>query len=191
MAGLDSIAQAAGRCNREGLSQSGDVVIFLPEDGRIPKVFRRAAAAAESVLRRFDDPFAPEAMTDYFKQVYWLAADELDTKHILDAFQEGLLSADFPFRTIAEKFRLIETQMTPVIIPWDATAEKLIRNLEFAEFPRSILRQLQSYTIQIYEQEFDELDRNGVIKMVMERYPVMVSMIPYYDESLGVYLNEE
>jgi CRISPR-associated endonuclease/helicase Cas3 len=186
MAGLDAIAQAAGRCNRNAKVKQGEVFVFLPEDGRVPKLFRRSAAAAESVLRRFEDPFTPDAIFDYFSQVYWIAGEELDKKQILASFESGVRAADLPFCEIAQQFRLIESEMVPVIIPWDETAEKQIEKLRYGEFPGVVLRRLQPYTVQIYPQELAQLQRLGAIQMIHERYPVLVSLVPFYKTESGV-----
>ena len=186
MAGVDAIAQAAGRCNRNARLNTGKVSIFLPEDGRIPRLFRRAAGAANSVLRRFPDPFAPEAVTDYFRQVYWLASDELDKKQILADLESGAPAGDFPFRRTAETFRLIESDMIPVFVPWNDEAEKLISRLHYAEFPNPVLRHLQPFAVQIYPHEFARLQADGAINMIQDRYPVVVSLVPYYELNSGL-----
>jgi CRISPR-associated endonuclease/helicase Cas3 len=191
MAGLDAIAQAAGRCNRNAKLERGEIWVFLPEDGRIPGLFRRAAGAADSVLRRFQDPFAPEAITDYFRQVYWIAGDELDKKQILAALECGAAAGDFPFRQVAEKFRLIESDMVPVIVPWDKKAEKFVKSLEYAEFPGSVLRRLQHYTVQIYPHEFAQLHTTGTIQMIQDRYPALISLVPFYRQDCGLNIAEE
>lgn len=191
MAGLDAIAQAAGRCNRNAKLASGEVCVFVPEDGRIPRIFRRAVSGADSVLRRFKDPFQPEGITDYFKQVYWLAGEELDKKHVLGDLECGVVAGDFPFREVAEKFQLIDSEMTPIVVPWDSKAEKLINRLKYAEFPRSILRQLQSYTVQIYPHEFVRLQEAGAIDMIQDRYAALASLVPFYEADCGLNVSRD
>jgi CRISPR-associated endonuclease/helicase Cas3 len=186
MAGLDAIAQAAGRCNRNANLDYGEVKVFLPEDGGIPRIFRRAAGAADSVLRRFKDPFSPEALTDYFRQIYTIADQELDAKQILANLEDGARAADLPFRDVAQKFRLIESDMLPVIVPWEKKAEKLIAKLAYAEFPGSVLRQLQSYTVQVYPQDYARLASSGAIRLIQERYLALVSLVPFYRPDCGL-----
>lgn len=191
MAGLDSIAQAAGRCNRNAEMKSGEVFVFQPEDGRIPRLFRRAAGAADSVLRRFEDPFEPKAINEYFTQAYWLAGDELDKKEIMTDLESGVVQGDFPFRQVAKRFHLIESEMIPVIVPWDRRAEKLLKSLEYAEFPGSFLRGLQPYTVQIYSHEFAQLKTSGGIKMIQDTYAALVSLAPFYRPDVGLNISGE
>jgi len=187
MAGLDSICQAAGRCNRNGeLEGLGDVFVFTPEDGKIPKMFRRHIAAAQSALRGHeDDPFSPEALYEYFKEAYWLC-DSLDEKKILPAFERQAREGLFPFRTVSEAFRLIETEMCPVFIPYHENAQRLIEALDQVEHPGTLLRVLQPYSVQVYPHEFNALERAGTIHMAAGLYPVLRYLEPHYDVNMGL-----
>ncbi|MEK6677597.1 MAG: CRISPR-associated helicase Cas3', partial [Planctomycetota bacterium] len=52
MTGLDSIAQAAGRCNREGRLDSGVCIVFRPAAGHVPPgSYRSGTMESEQVLR--------------------------------------------------------------------------------------------------------------------------------------------
>lgn len=157
-AGLESIIQAAGRCNREGSATVGEVWVFKPADengrrppGDVPKL----AGAARSVMRRHSDPAAPKAIEEYFRDVYWLQGSMLDAKGILGQIQERADRFDFPFATIADQFRMIESPMVPVIVPSrgsgreEAGVGRLLRGLEHAEHPGRIARLLQPYTVQV------------------------------------------
>ena len=159
-AGLESIIQAAGRCNREGRSESGDVLVFEPAEGegrKPPPEVGQSADAARGVLRRhLEDPASLDAIGDYFKELYWLkGGDALDAKHLLRCIRERRDTLDFPFETIAEKFRLIETLLVPVIVPYrgpdgdDDKAKRLLEELKWVERPSRIARRLQPYVVQI------------------------------------------
>ena len=158
-AGLESIIQAAGRCNREGRASTGNVFVFEPAEGdgrKPPPEIAQFASAARSVMRRHDDPMSLEAIHSYFQELYWLKGDDaLDAKHILRQLRERRRNLDFPFETIAREFRLIETAMVPVIVPYrgkngdDETLERLVRELEWVERPGRIARLLQPYLVQI------------------------------------------
>ena len=73
-AGLESIIQAAGRCNREGRLRSADVFVFEPEESeghRAPPEVGQFADAARTVMREHDDPLAEDAIRAYFRELYW------------------------------------------------------------------------------------------------------------------------
>lgn len=177
-AGLESIIQAAGRCNREGRATSGDVFVFRfpAEDGRsTPPGIGRAASAARGVMRKHADPMSLHAIREYFQTLYWASGDEaLDANGILPMLSERTKSLDFPFETIAREFRLIETPMVPVIVPYrgphgtDRTADRLIKELDFAERPGGLARRLQPYTVPVPPQARAALLGFGSVRIVQE-----------------------
>lgn len=160
-AGLDQIAQAAGRCNREGRRPvaTSVVTVFEPDEQAGPEELRDLHAAAGRAIRRIggdaDDLFAPAAMTEYFREVYWQLGDGLDRHRIALGGEDALLRAtktqtDLAYRTVAEKFRMIESGMEPVIVPVDERSRALVEDLAVAEIPSGALaRRLQGYTVQV------------------------------------------
>ena len=177
-AGLESIIQAAGRCNREGRAETGDVFVFKPSDEeghRPPPVIGQFADAARSVMQSHsDDPTSLDAINDYFRKLYWLIKgdDALDAKDILRLLRERGRSLDFRFETIAREFRLVETAMVPVIVPWcgtdglDDTAKRLLEELRWVTRPGRIARQLQPYVVQVPPSIRIDLLNAGAAKVV-------------------------
>jgi len=186
-AGLDSIVQAAGRCNREGRAERGRVLVFRPEKHGLPSGwFSRTASIADMTLRKYSgDPVSLLAIEDYFLNLYSFERERLDAKDILESLREGLPKLWFPFRDIAEKFKLIEQSMQPVIIPYDAAAEEMMRQAEIARYPGSLARKLQPYTVQVYPFEFAALAKNGIIRKAGEIY-WFLSDTNYYDGQIGL-----
>ena len=90
------------------MPEGGAVVIFSPEDGLPPGHFRQTAQVAEGVMRHHDDFLSLEAVTEYFRMLYWSKGDKLDEHQILDDLGEGAKTGDFPFRVVDEKFKIIE-----------------------------------------------------------------------------------
>lgn len=171
-AGLDSVAQAAGRCNREGkrLPEESFVWIFQPEaQWKAPAELGLLSGVMRSVVRQYaSDLLSVEAIASYFSEVYQLKGTELDQHRILAMHHNAGSSLNFPFQTIAAKFRMIETHMRPLIIPFDDEAERLIDSLRHADQIGGLLRKLQPYTVQIPESALDALLKAGRIEAINE-----------------------
>ena len=161
-AGLDSILQAAGRCNREGRRSPEEsiVTIFQGEDSP-PRLFAAAIGAGHLVLDRFTDIASREAVHAYFSALLDLnGRDAQDKQGILPLMGKEF----FPFRTVAERFHLIDDKSTvTVYIPRDDGAE-LITRLRAGECSRILYRQLGQYGVSIYQDHWRELDRAGVLE---------------------------
>ena len=172
-AGLDSVAQAAGRCNREGKrsSENSFVWIFAPEEQwKAPPELAAQAAVMRLTADTFsDDLLSTQAVAAYFAELYQLKGSELDNKKILKMHNDTGQSLDFPFQTIADKFRMIESHMQPLIIPFDGEAENLISNLHHADHIGGLLRKLQPYTVQIPEKALAALYKAGRIEPINEK----------------------
>ncbi|MDB5177489.1 MAG: CRISPR-associated helicase, Cas3 family [Candidatus Saccharibacteria bacterium] len=158
LAGLDSIAQAAGRCNRNGkLPSPGATYIFRPEDQKAETYFRETAQVAHQLIDLHPDLLSQEAIRHYFDLYYYQQSKRWDSKGILDPESFHLDGGNkafpflFQFKTVAEKFRLIEDWQVPVIIPYDEKCRALIAELRNSAIPlhRKLLRGLQRYTVQI------------------------------------------
>ena len=172
-AGLDSVAQAAGRCNREGKrpSENSFVWIFAPEEQwKAPPELAAQAAVMRLTADSFsDDLLSTQAVAAYFAELYQLKGSELDNKKILKMHNDTGQSLDFPFQTIADKFRMIESHMQPLIIPFDVEAENLISSLHHADHIGGLLRKLQPYTVQIPEKALAALYKAGRIEPINEK----------------------
>ncbi|WFE67790.1 CRISPR-associated helicase Cas3' [Thiomicrospira sp. R3] len=168
-AGLDSIAQAAGRCNRERLKtkEESHVWIFKSPHWNIPPELEGLAAGMRSVLRRdYDNLLGQEAVKTYFAEVYWRKGDELDQKRLMKIHQDHAPKLTFPFQTIAKEFRMIESFMQPIFIPFDDEARSLLQALTFSDDVSSVLRKLQPYIVQIPQKGFEALVMAGAVQTI-------------------------
>ena len=191
-AGLDSVAQAAGRCNREGKQapENSHVWIFAPEEGwkNPPELAFQAGVMRVITRHHADDLLSTAAITAYFRELYTLKGRELDKENILQKHSKAAKSLDFPFQTIADKFRMIKSPMLPLIIPFDRKAEKLIDALRQADHIGGILRELQPYTVQIYEKDLAALYKERLIEQVNEQtfgkqFHALSCTLNVYDEA--------
>jgi CRISPR-associated endonuclease/helicase Cas3 len=190
VSGVDSITQAAGRCNREGrLEKPGQVFVFSQEGSSPPGFQKLSAQTAELVLRRHEDPLSLEAVEDYFRSLYWLKGDGLDGKGILADLAEGMNKGDFPFRVVAGKFRIIEELTDSVIIPFNNDAFKVINELRFSEYPSKAVRKAQRYCVQIHRKALARLISAGSVEVIHDQYYVLTNMDIYRDD-IGLFFDD-
>jgi CRISPR-associated endonuclease/helicase Cas3 len=169
-AGLDQIAQAAGRCNREGARPIDEsiVKIFQAPDHPPPREMRALAQDMARVRGKHADLLAPDALRDYFGEVYWRKGDDnLDKFGVLKGFAVNRGELDFSYRTIGENFRLIESAMAPVIVPADAKAREALDKLRAGWLrPGAVARALQNYIVQVPPRAREKLLANGHVSFV-------------------------
>lgn len=208
-AGLDSVAQAAGRCNREGrLADAtgqpalGRVIIFDYDEkaNRPPPIARIAAVHFREVAPdHAEDLLSPKAIEAYFRLHYWHSGREdgrgwdegREGKSVMDRFKwEPGSGLHAQFREAAERFQLIEDVQTPILVPYGERGQSLIAELQSApETPepkwlRGFDRRAQRYIVGIHENILRKLLDQGVLLERHDRY--YLGNPEAYDGKLGL-----
>ncbi len=195
LAGLDAVAQAAGRCNREGaLDGMGRVVVFVPPKPAAPGLLRKAQQSGEETMRLSKgDPLTRDNFETYFR-CYYASLNSLDGKDIvslLDMYNRtDARELKFNFRTAADRFRLIDEEGQTAVIVRYGDSPGLIAALE-SQAPmephqrRGLLRKLQRYTVNIREGERKKLLAAQALREVFPGVFVQVSDVQYHP-SLGL-----
>ncbi|MCX7842354.1 MAG: CRISPR-associated helicase Cas3' [Clostridia bacterium] len=190
LAGLDSIAQAAGRCNREGkLKGYGKVVVFNAPKKPPIGILRKAAETTQSIIAAGNqDPLDFDLYEKYFSELYW-KANSLDKDNIIPLLSKERYEGSIYFRTAAERFRIIDESIQKTIIVRYGESEKLIDLLKTNGSERHLLRKLQRYTVNVYNQDFNKMLSRGSIEEIQTNVFALVSDIEY-SKQIGLLVDE-
>jgi CRISPR-associated endonuclease/helicase Cas3 len=177
---VPSIIQVAGRCNREGKLDAGEVHVVLLEEGNSPPgAYKTGRSLTKDFLSSWDfhDPFVT---TRYFDQ---LLNDRTDTD------KNEVLKAEHNMRwkTASERMRLIDGGIT-AIVPRNEEAETLIDQIRSGDITRSGWRRLQQYTTTIYDRLADEAAEENMLEYVGDEDDDLVVWTGPYTPELGLFL---
>lgn len=164
LAGVDSMIQAAGRCNREGLrpAKESKVYIFRFEEKETVLGQRQQIDVANSVIADGRDISDMESITRYFEMLYHIKRDSLDKKKILDEFR----NKRYNFAKVGKEFKLIEQTTKTIFINYESEANEILCLLKERGGTRAGMRKASQYCITVYENEFDKLYGVGAIQPV-------------------------
>lgn len=190
-AGLDSVVQSAGRCNRNGKLEMGIVKVFKTEEdyGKHIGFLQRTAVIGKDIIEKYKDPICNEAIQEYFSVLYKI--EDTDKEKILNSFtMQNDGKENFEYKTVAEKFRFIEEATKTVIIPYGDEAKELIAKLKVGIFPKRILKKLQPYTINLYNSHYIALKDKGFLENI-NGFADILRDAEKYNEHEGLIINTE
>ena len=187
--GHASIAQAAGRCNREGkAAQPGRVVVFMPPTPAPLGSLRKQEDAMRELLAAKVNVEAPDSFPLYFHLLY-------EKQNDLGSAFKGWLTDNardfqFQFREAAQAFRMIDDQASAAVFIRYGGNEALIRSLLAAGPKRDIMRRLQRYTVNVPRRVLRSLLEKGFIE---EPHPglYLQTMPSLYREDIGLDYDRE
>ena len=220
LSGLDSIAQAAGRCNRHGEKKGkGQVwVLNLQEQDftRILPDIQAGKTHAERVFRDFagQDILQPAAMERYFEYYFYQRSDEMAyyvknsaTGSLLDWLSDNALnpygeknnkiSKPLPllmqsFKSAGRAFQAIDAPTRAVIVPYGEGTE-LIAKLCGEWDPKEMHRTLQKaqrYSVNVFPNVWDKLQKENALHETIEGSGIYYLKERHYNDEFGLSLDE-
>lgn len=164
LAGIDSIAQAAGRCNREGRQKTPGEVFTFDLGNKPPPSLQAGYNAARELLP--DDGelvMTPALYRKYFKLYYGMTA-QFDKANFAGYFKDP---PEYDFDFFSADFNMIDNAYQGPLVVLYGNAAELVEKLESAGRPdRDLLRQLQQYTVNVPKEQLDRWRDAGCVRTV-------------------------
>lgn len=177
-AGLDSMIQAGGRCNREGKRNEAESIVHIFQtDQKIPDVIMQNMKAAERAIDINHSVDSAESIKDYFEFLFYCLKDD----HSLDAHEIIDGSNTEKFKTVSESFHLIENNECTVYIETGDNKQLIFQYRTFGP-SRDLMRLLNLDSISIPAYQFSLLVKRGDIKKVDINTGILVNTLLYSSE---------
>lgn len=178
IAGLDSIIQSGGRCNREGKRPAEESLVHIfRTDAKAPRILEQNISAATRILKTYQEADSPAAIHAYFQFLLFLKGDrQLDEKGILDHVR------NLRFKSAAEAFKLIDGADYTIYISV-GEGKDLIQKLRKDGPSRELLRKLGPYTVAVYRQYFAQLCDNGMLETISGNAGILLNSELYSPET--------
>ena len=194
LAGIDSLAQSAGRCDREGrLTEAagrpaGRFVVFNAETQPPPGSLQKAAETTRLLLGMGDDDLRLVGGVDLFNPDHAeLFFEAFYNQNHLDAKQVRKELEGFNFATAAQKFRMIDDRgQQSIVVPWGEGRSRL--EAYRAEPTIQTQRALQPFIVQVNRWYFEEIASRGLIEVLDNSLGVPTSLFTdkWYSEEFGL-----
>ena len=191
LAGVDSMIQAAGRCNREGkrAAQDSFAYLFQFEEKEYVPGQQLQIDVSKMLLSEGEDISSLHRIEKYFEALYHFRGESLDKKKIFEEFKDKR----YNFAKAAKEFKLIEENTLTVFISREEDAEELLWQIKHQGYTKSGMRKAGQYCVQLYENDIEKLRGAGMLRQVpggIENFYELVDS-GQYSEEMGLDLGVE
>lgn len=191
LAGVDSMIQAAGRCNREGKRDAQDsfAYLFQFEEKEYVPGQQLQIDVSKMLLSEGEDISSLHGIEKYFEALYHFRGESLDKKKIFEEFKDKR----YNFAKAAKEFKLIEENTLTVFISREEEAEELLWQIKRQGYTKSGMRKAGQYCVQLYENDIEKLLGAGMLRQVpggIENFYELVDS-GQYSEEMGLDLGIE
>lgn len=185
---LDSVIQAAGRCDREGTltasrgEPAGRLVLFRAQ-GDEGRPYQKAVGITESLARQVSLSLHDAGHVRlYFDRLY---QGDLDPRRIEDLRKK----LDYP--EAARQFALIEDSTRAVLVPYGPEAPRLIARLQAqGAWDLELRRRLQRYQVGLYQNELDQARQSGAVFELWPESDIWQCRPSCYSQQLGLLIEQ-
>ena len=191
LAGVDSMIQAAGRCNREGkrAAQDSFAYLFQFEEKEYVPGQQLQTDVSKMLLSEGEDISSLHGIEKYFEALYHFRGESLDKKKIFEEFKDKR----YNFAKAAKEFKLIEENALTVFISREEEAEELLWQIKYQGYTKSGMRKAGQYCVQLYENDIEKLQGAGMLRPVSEDIEDFYELVDsvQYSEEMGLDLGIE
>lgn len=183
ISGIDSILQAGGRCNREGKNDRSDSIVHIFDTDVILDYQQINASIARDIIAKYGSKiYTANAIKEYFDRLYYYLnsgnENDFDFRKIIKDYK------NLKFKTVSEKFKMIDNNTKTVYIPTEENAD-LISDLRKKKYTKELFRKLEQYAVNLYSEEFKKLDDVSAIEIVDGQFYILADK-NCYNENTGI-----
>lgn len=192
LSGVDSIIQAAGRCNREGKRAAKDSITYVfqfSEKEYIPgqRLQMEITGCLLDERRNLEEL---DTIRYFFEMLYHFRGEDLDRKNILKKFKAD----DLPFSTVSKEVKLIEENTKTIFISKEEKAIEILNELKIKGITKKIMREMGQYSVSVYESDFEKMIGAGMLSSILEELKeeyFVLNDLEKYTEEMGLALDAE
>ena len=191
LAGVDSMIQAAGRCNREGkrdVDKSFTYIFQFEEKEYVPGQ-QLQIDVSRMLISENVDIASPQGVKKYFEALYRFRGESLDKKKILEEFK----GKRYNFARAAQNFKLIEENTLTIFVSIEKEAEELLKQIKCQGYTKSGIRKAGQYCVQVYEDDIKKFQGMGMLRPISKDIEGLFELVDKgkYTEEMGLDLGIE